>query len=77
MAVHAHELTEGLTLVDESRDDIGKVVEVKDNHVTLSPLRPGAREWEAEAHELRLATPLERIRAKVAAENYATEHRPR
>lgn len=75
--MHHYELTEGLTVVDEVRDDIGRVVEIQDNHVTLAPVQPNAREWEADAQDLRLATPLERMKAKVAAENYASETRPR
>ncbi len=74
--MHHYEINEGVTLVDESKDDIGTVVEVKDNHVTLRSLHPNRREWEAKSDELRLATPTERMRAKLAAANLSSESRP-
>jgi hypothetical protein len=75
--MHSYEITEGLILMDEDRDDIGRVVEVKDNHVTLESLHPDRHEWERDASDLRVATPKERMMAKVAAANYGSINRPR
>lgn len=72
--MHHYELTEGLILVDEVADDIGTVVEIKDNHVTLTSLHPNRREWEAMSDDLRLATPRERMLAKVTAANLASKN---
>ncbi|MGW6263744.1 hypothetical protein [Streptomyces sp. NPDC055085] len=72
--MHYNELTEGLILIDETVDDIGRVVEIKDNHVTLTSLHPNRREWEARSDDLRLATPKERMLAKVAAANLTSKN---
>lgn len=76
MSMHHYEVRTGLIVVDESRQDIGTIVEIRDNTLTIDPLHPDRfAEWEADCAHVRLATPLERMKAKVAAENYTSTHR--
>lgn len=80
--MHHYEMKLGLLVVDETdgmAGTVGKIVEIKDNIATLASPHPGdyGMEWEATASELRVATPVERMKIKVAVENYASVNRPR
>jgi hypothetical protein len=76
--MHHYEARPNLVVVDESRNEIGTVVEIKDNVLTIDPLHPDlVSEWEVECQHVRVATPLERMKAKVAIENHGSLTRPR
>lgn len=74
MAMQHHEIREGLIVVDESAEELGRIVEVWDNKVTLAT-PDGGPEWETHSSRLRLATSEELIRMKVAAANWASRNR--
>lgn len=65
----------GAVVVDEACGRVGEVVgEVVAGEAVLLRLRPvrGGREWNADPHRVRAATPAERLQATLAAVNAAS-----
>ncbi|WP_455358199.1 hypothetical protein [Streptomyces sp. SYSU K21746] len=61
----------GTVVVDEQRSRVGEVMGAEGPYLQLRPLG-GGREWDAAPDRVRVATPAERLSARVAAANAAS-----